>query len=140
MGEVLDTYGRMTKEERVIYIEMKRNSSYKKPLTHKHFIQFDIDKRLLAATVRDMNEKYKGVLHIGSDKRGYWFCREEKEAIASMLSYQQTIMSSLGERKKIKEQIRITFSKDCNLFGEPVVDEGNINVVKKDLQNSAWFS
>jgi len=132
----LEQYSKMSSTERTIFIEMQRHAFYKRPLTHKHFEQFGIDKRMLAATVREMNEKYKGWIHIGSDKRGYWFCRDEKEAIASMLSYQQTILSSLGERKKIKEQIRLTFSKDRNLFGEVVLDEGLFPAVKNNMVNT----
>lgn len=117
----INTWHQMSKDERTIYIECKRHGKYKEPITHKYFEQFKIDKRMLAATVREMNEKYKGWFHIGSDKRGYWFCWNEKEALASMASYNQTILSMLGERKKIKEQIRLTFAKDTNLFGEPVL-------------------
>ncbi len=107
--------------EKIIYTELYNYSSYENPLTHKHFEKFDIDKRYLAASIREMNEKYKGKFHIGSSKKGYWLCRNEKEAIASLLSYNQIILSMLGERKKIKEQIKETFSNDFNLFGEKVL-------------------
>lgn len=121
MSEFIHQWHEMTKDERTIYIECKRHAHYHKPLTHKYFDQFGIDKRMLAATVRAMNEKYKGWFHIGSDRRGYWFCREEKEAVASLLAYNQIALSMLGERKKIKEQIRLTFAKDRNLFGEVIL-------------------
>jgi len=107
--------------ERIIYLELYKYSSYEYPLTHRHFEKFNIDKRMLAAIIREMNEKFKGYFHIGSSKKGYWLCKNEKEAIASLLSYNQTILSMLGERKKIKEQIKETFSKDVNLFGEKIL-------------------
>ena len=70
-----------------------------------------------------LNENNKGVFYIGSDKKGYWLCRSEEEAITSLLSYNQTILSMLGERKKVKDQIAATFGRDTNLFGERVLSQ-----------------
>ncbi len=46
-----------------------------------------------------------------------------KNSTASMLSYNQTIMSMLGERKKVKHQIAETFGADKNLFGEKILSQ-----------------
>lgn len=101
-----------------------KNSNYNKPMTSKRVYEgTGIDNRMLAASVRKMNENNKGTFHIGSDKRGYWLCRTEEDAIASMLSYNQTIMSMLGERKKVKHQIAETFGANRNLFGEKVLSQ-----------------
>jgi hypothetical protein len=99
----------MDDTERLIFNELYYYSSYGKELKSKTFEDLGIDKRLLAANVRTMNEKYKGKFFIGSTRKGYWLCRNEAEAIVSLLSYNQTILSSLGERKKIKKQIAETF-------------------------------
>lgn len=119
-----------------------KNSSYDKPITSRRIEErTGIDNRRLAATVRSMNEKFKGEFHIGSSKdRGYWFCHTEEEAICSYLAYNTTILSSLAERKRIKEQIRLTFAKDVNLFGEPVISDEDIKtqqliIKKRDKYN-----
>lgn len=101
-----------------------KNSTYNRPITsRKIFYATGIDNRMLAASVRKMNETNKGTFHIGSDKRGYYLCRTEEEAVASVLSYSQTIISMLGERKKVKQQIAETFGSDRNLFGEKVLSQ-----------------
>ena len=80
-----------------------------------------LDGRMLAAQVRKMNELYKGEFHIGSTKdKGYWLCKDEEEALVSMMAYRKTILSMLGENKRIKEQIRLTFG-NRDLFGERVL-------------------
>ena len=111
----------MTEIETKIFDAVK-NATYQRRITSRQLAtNTGIDKRLFAATVRKMNEENKGTFHIGSDKRGYWLCRTEEEAVASMLSYNQTILSMLGERKKVKEQIRITFGGNKDLWGNKVL-------------------
>jgi hypothetical protein len=101
-----------------------KNATYDKPITsRKVYETTGIDNRMLAACVRAMNEKNKGTFHIGSDKRGYWLCRTEEDAIASLLSYNHTIMSMLGERKKVKTQIEVTFGSDRDLFGNKILSQ-----------------
>lgn len=71
-----------------------------------------IDARLLAANVRSMNEKFKGHFHIGSSKKkgcGYWLCRNEAEAVVSLINYGKTTLTELRTIKQIKEQIKLTF-------------------------------
>lgn len=108
--------------------DVLKNTSYDQPIVSREIQKrTGIDNRMLAATVREMNEKFKGEFHIGSAKdKGYWYCRNEREAIASYLAYNKTILSSLGERSRIKEQIRLTFEKQKNLFGEPIRIDQNI--------------
>ncbi|NJD23356.1 MAG: hypothetical protein FIA82_11925 [Melioribacter sp.] len=111
----------MIEQEAKIFDAVK-NGTYNKPITSRIIYEkTGIDNRMLAACIRKMNEENKGIFHIGSDKRGYYLCRTEEEAIASMLSYNHTIMSMLGERKKVKEQIRETFGAERNLFGEKLL-------------------
>lgn len=116
-----------------------KNSSYDEPITSRKIEErTGIDNRRLAATVRSMNEKFKGEFHIGSSKdRGYWFCHTEEEAICSYLAYNTTILSSLAERKRIKEQIRLTFAQNKNLFGEPVITDEEIKqqALRQQSQN-----
>lgn len=113
----------LTEFEAKIFDAVK-NSTYNRPITSRIIYEgTGIDNRILAATVRKMNETNKGTFHIGSDKRGYYLCRTEEEAIASILSYSQTIISMLGERKKVKQQIAETFGADRNLFGEKVLSQ-----------------
>ena len=101
-----------------------KNSDYKNRITAKAiFAVTGIDNRMVAACVRKMNELNKGIFYIGSDKKGYWLCRNEEEAIASLLSYNSTILSMLGERKKVKEQIRETFGSQKDLFGQKVLSQ-----------------
>lgn len=102
-----------------------KNTSYSEPIVSRRVFELTgIDNRLLAGTVRKMNEKFKGSFHIGSAKdKGYWFCHTEEEAIASLLAYNKTALSMLGERKKIKEQIRETFGMNNNLFGAKVLSQ-----------------
>jgi len=111
----------MTEKEKLIF-NCVINAIYDRPMTSKTITgATGIDRRMIAATVRGFNETYKGQYHIGSDKRGYWLCSNEQEAVASLLSYNQTILASLHERKKKKEQIRLTFGEDRDLFGQPVL-------------------
>lgn len=135
-NEIIQKYHYMTKDERTIFIELKRFSNYEHRLTHKHFEQFGIDKRMLAFTVREMNDKYKGWFHLGSSKKGYWYCKNEREALVSLASYNDTIISMLGERKKIKEQVRVTFAENRNLFGELEIDEHLLQLIEAEYKNN----
>lgn len=119
-----------------------KNATFNHPIKSREVeSSTGIDNRILAATVRKMNERFKGDFHIGAAKdKGYWLCRTEEEAIASLISYNKTVMSMLGERKKIKEQIRVTFAANKDLFGEPVLTEEEIKaqairMEKKELYN-----
>lgn len=100
--------------------EALKNSYYTNRLKAKVIeASLGIDKRLLAAHVRTMNDMYEGQFFIGSDKKGYWLTRSREERVAAYLAYNQTILSSLHERKKIKRQIT-AMDGDINLFGERV--------------------
>lgn len=116
-------YNQMTDREKEIWNAVKKFSIKNPVLSRNVTASIKLSNRLLAACVRKMNEKYKGYLHIGSDKTGYWPCKDEEEALASLSSYEQTIVSMLGEKKKKIEQIRITFGIDRNLFDERVLSQ-----------------
>ena len=110
-------------QEAKIFDALKNSTYSKRSTARKVYEATGIDGRMLAACVRKMNENNKGEFYIGSDKKGYWLCRSEEEAITSLLSYNQTILSMLGERKKVKNQIEVTFGKDRNLFGQRILSQ-----------------
>jgi hypothetical protein len=100
--------------------EALKNTTYKTRITASVIkASLGIDNRMLAAHVRTMNDMYEGQFFIGSDKKGYWLTRSSEERVAAYLAYNQTILSSLHERKKIKRQIT-AMDGDINLFGERV--------------------
>lgn len=130
-----EVYKMMNERERKIYNSVKNFSIDKPALARDIQSNVGINKRSLAAEVRRMNEKYKGYFFIGSLREGYWLCRDEHDAFESMLGYNKIIMSMLGERKRMKEQILKTFPpQDTNLFGEPI-EEGFFVIAK---QNEAF--
>ena len=102
-----------------------KNATYDKPITaRKIYERTGIDNRMIAAHVRKMNETNMGLFHVGRAKdKGYWLCRSEEDAIASLLAYSKTCLSMLGERKRIKKQIEETFGADKNLFGEKILSQ-----------------
>jgi hypothetical protein len=102
-----------------------KNATYAEPIMSRRITELTkIDNRMIASHVRKMNELNKGIFHIGSAKdKGYWLCRNEEEAIASYLAYGKTVLSMLGESKKIKKQIIETFGMDRDLFWNKVLSQ-----------------
>ena len=102
--------------------DVVKNATYDRRKTSKDFkAAIGIDKRLLAAQVRNMNEIHKGTFFIGCDRNGYWLCRSEAEALACLKCYHDTIYSMLREKEKMIDQIRVTFATNKDLFGTPIL-------------------
>lgn len=83
-----------------------------------------IKRRMILINIRQMNEKFKKHFFIGTSKdRGVWMCKTEDEAIYSLIAYNKTIMGSLGEYKRMKNQIQETFGLDRDLFGQRILSQ-----------------
>jgi len=115
---------KFTEREAKIFDAVK-NTSFDKPGSIKAVeMSTGIKSRMIIINIRQMNEKYKGQFFIGTSKdKGVWMCKTEDEAIYSFISYNNTIMGSLSERKRMKLQIQETFGIDRDLFGQRILSQ-----------------